>query len=198
MIHPTADISKKAKIGQNTKIWHEAQVREDAEIGSNCIIGKGVYIDKGVKIGNNVKIQNRASIYHGASIEDGAFIGPHVCLTNDKHPRAITPEGSLKTDDDWVVSKILVKKGASIGAGSVILPGIQIGEFAMIGAGSVVTEDIPGYALAYGNPARLKGFVCKCGNKTSKAGEEGNSVILECIGCKEKIKIKKEIFQKAR
>jgi len=164
-IHPTADVSKQAKIGSNTKIWHQCQIRENAVIGENCILGKNVYIDHDVRIGNNVKIQNNCSIYHGSEIEDGVFIGPNVCLTNDKTPRSITKDGKLKEDKDWKVDKTLVKKGASIGTGSVLLPGISIGEFAMIGSGSVVTKDVPDFGLVYGNPAELKGYVDKNGKK---------------------------------
>jgi acetyltransferase-like isoleucine patch superfamily enzyme len=164
-IHSTAEVSKKAVIGKGTCIWNQAQVREGAKIGSDCIISKNVYIDFDVKIGNNVKIQNNSSIYHGVTIEDGVFIGPHVCLTNDKKPRAINNDGSLRKSNDWIVSKTIIKKGASIGAGSIILPGIVIGEYAMIGAGSVVTKNVAPYTLAYGNPAVEKGNACICGEK---------------------------------
>lgn len=166
--HPTAEVSERAKIGKNTKIWHYVQIREGAEIGENCIIGKGVYIDFDVKIGNNVKIQNGVDVYHGVTIEDGVFIGPHVCFTNDKIPRAIDERGNLKSNNDWEVGRILVKKGASIGAGSVILPDITIGEYAMVGAGSVVTKDVPVFALVYGNPAKLHGEVDKSGSIIKK------------------------------
>lgn len=165
MIQKTAIVDKTVKIGKNTKIWHYVQIRENTKIGDNCILGKNVYIDFNVKIGNNVKIQNNSSIYHGSEIEDGVFIGPHVVLTNDKNPRAVNPDLTLKSETDWKVGKIRVKKGASIGARSVILPNLIIGEFAMIGAGSVVTKDVPAYALVYGNPTKLQGYVCKCGFK---------------------------------
>jgi len=164
-IHPTADVSKQAKIGANTKIWNQSQVREGCVIGENCIISKNCYIDFDVKIGNNVKIQNNSSAYHGVTIEDGVFIGPHACLTNDKFPRAINEDGSLKNNSDWEAGKILIKKGASIGACSVILPNVTIGQFAMIGSGSVVTKDVPDFGLVYGNPAKLHGYVDKKGNK---------------------------------
>ena len=163
--HPTAEVSDKAKIGTNTKIWSHTQIRENSIIGDNCILGKNVYIDHDVKIGNNVKIQNNSSIYHGSEIQDGVFIGPHVCLTNDKNPRSINENEEIKTEDDWKVGKILIKKGASLGAGSIILPDTTIGEFAMIGSGSIVTKDIPDFGLAYGNPAKLTGYVDKSGKK---------------------------------
>jgi len=140
-------------------------VREGAHIGVNCIIGKGVYIDAGVSIGDNVKIQNYVSVYHGVTLEDGVFVGPHVCFTNDLHPRAINPDGSLKAADDWVLSETLIRRGAALGANSTIRCGITVGEWAMIGAGSVVTRDVPAYGLVWGNPTRLHGFVCPCGEK---------------------------------
>ena len=171
-IHPTADVSPRATIGAGTRIWHEAQVREGARIGADCIVGKGVYIDAGVSIGSRVKIQNRASIYHGTTIGDGVFVGPHVVFTNDRLPRAITPEGELKTEDDWLVGETHVHDGASIGAASVILPGLTVGRFALIGAGSVVTRDVPDHGIVVGNPARLVGYACRCGARLTLAGNE--------------------------
>ena len=186
-VHPTADVSRHAKLGANIKIWHQCQIRENARIGDNCILGKNVYIDHDVAIGSNVKVQNNASVYFGSKIEDGVFIGPNACLANDKAPRAISKNGKLKTDKDWDAAGITVKKGASIGAGSVILPDVVIGEFAMVGAGSLVTKSVPDYALAYGNPAELKGYVCKCGAKITKIEEKGKNLILYCSKCREKI-----------
>jgi UDP-2-acetamido-3-amino-2,3-dideoxy-glucuronate N-acetyltransferase len=167
-IHKSAEVSPKAKIGNNTSIWNNAQIRENTKIGSNCIISKGVYIDHDVKIGNNCKIQNLVSIFHGVTIENGVFIGPHVCFTNDKRPRAINEDGSLKSAHDWVCEKTRVQKGASIGANSTILPGITIGKFALIGAGSLISKNIPDHALAYGQPAKIHGYVCHCAAKLSK------------------------------
>jgi UDP-2-acetamido-3-amino-2,3-dideoxy-glucuronate N-acetyltransferase len=167
-IHPTADVSPRAEIGAGTRIWHQAQVREGVRIGSDCIVGKGAYVDLDVAIGDNVKIQNYALVYHGATIEDGVFIGPRVCLTNDKLPRAITPDGQLKGADDWDVGPIVVRYGASLGAGALVLPGVTIGRFAMVGAGAVVTRDVPDHGLVVGQPARLIGYVCRCGRRLAR------------------------------
>jgi UDP-2-acetamido-3-amino-2,3-dideoxy-glucuronate N-acetyltransferase len=179
-IHPTADVSPRATLGPGTKVWHQAQVREGAVLGRNCILGKGAYVDFGVSIGDNVKIQNRASVYHGVTLESGVFVGPHAIFTNDKMPRAINPDGSLKSDDDWELGHILVREGASIGAGAIIVTGVTIGRFAMVGAGAVVTKDVPDHGLVYGNPARLQGYVCACGHKLEKATGEAT---WQCPSC---------------
>ncbi len=171
-IHPTAEVSPRARVGAGTRIWHHAQVREGASIGRECILGKNVYIDRDVVIGDRVKIQNNASVYHGVTLEDGVFVGPHACLTNDRYPRAITPDGRLKTDEDWEVMPIRVCRGASIGAGAILLPGITVGPFAVVGAGAVVTRDVPAQGLVVGNPARLVGYVCLCG-RPLQPREEG-------------------------
>lgn len=171
MIHPTADVSPEARIGPGTKVWHEVQVREGAVVGGDCIIGKGAYIGPGVVIGDRVKIQNRASLYPKLTLEDGVFVGPHVCFANDKYPRSITPEGRLITDEDWTPGETLVREGASIGAGAVVLPGVTIGRWAMVGAAALVTADVPEHGLVLGSPARLVGYVCACGRRLER-GEE--------------------------
>jgi UDP-2-acetamido-3-amino-2,3-dideoxy-glucuronate N-acetyltransferase len=171
IIHPTADVSPKAEIGEDTHVWHQAQVREGVRIGRQCILGKGAYVDKDVEIGDRVKVQNYASIYHGVTLEEGVFVGPHVVFTNDRFPRSITPAGKLKGDADWQVSRTLVKYGASVGAGSVVLPGVTIGCFAMVGAGSVVTRSVPDHAIVFGNPARQWGFACCCGRPLVADGD---------------------------
>ncbi|HEX2141556.1 MAG TPA: DapH/DapD/GlmU-related protein [Candidatus Limnocylindria bacterium] len=170
-IHPTADVAAQATIGPGTSIWNQAQVREGARIGAGCIIGKNVYVDAGVVIGDNVKVQNNVSLYHGVTVEDGVFIGPHVCFTNDRLPRAINPDGSLKTDDDWEVSPILVRHGAALGANSTILPGVTIGRWALVGSGSVVTRDVADHELVAGNPARRIGSACSCGQPLRDAAD---------------------------
>ncbi len=181
-IHPTADVSPQALIGNGTRIWHYAQVRERAVLGNQCILGKAVYVDQDVVIGDNVKIQNRASLYQGLMVESGVFIGPHVCFTNDRYPRAITPDGTLKTESDWTVECTHVRYGASIGAGSIILPGVRIGSFAMVGSGSVVTKNVPDQALVVGNPAHIIGYVCRCGRRLQL---NPKSVSWSCATCRE-------------
>lgn len=180
-IHPTAAVSDKARIGDGTRIWNQAQVRENVQIGTQCIIGKDVYVDFDVEIGDNVKIQNGALVYHGTTIEAGVFVGPGAIFTNDKRPRAINPDGSLKGNDDWEVGPTRVCYGASVGAGSVILPGVTVGSFALIGAGAVVTRDVPAHALVVGNPARMLGYVCKC---ATRLVEEGSGKF-HCPACGE-------------
>ncbi|MFC2023127.1 acyltransferase [Chloroflexota bacterium] len=180
-IHSAAIVSPYAEIGAGTCIWHHAQVREGARLGSGCIVGKGVYIDFDVEIGDNVKIQNYALVYHGATIEDGVFLGPHACLTNDKLPRAITPAGVLKGADDWQPNRILVRYGASVGAGAIVLPGVVIGRFAMVGAGAVVTGDVADFGLVVGQPARLVGHVCRCGQRLVHTA----TGVLWCAACQE-------------
>jgi UDP-2-acetamido-3-amino-2,3-dideoxy-glucuronate N-acetyltransferase len=167
-IHPTAEVSSDATIGEGTRVWHHVQIRERVRIGNNCIIGKGVYIDFDVTIGDNCKLQNGVNVYHPAVVEDGVFLGPGVIITNDKLPRAVNPDQTLKTDADWLVDGVLIGRGASVGAGSILLPGIRIGEWAMIGAGSVVTRDVPDFGLAVGNPAKLIGYVCSCGSRLNE------------------------------
>lgn len=195
-IHPTAEVSEGSIIGDGSSIWHHAQVREGTNIGVNCIIGKGVYIDAGVTIGDNVKIQNYVSVYHGVALEDGVFVGPHVCFTNDLRPRAINPDGSLKATDDWVLSETLIRRGAALGANSTIRCGITVGEWAMVGAGSVVTRDVPAYGLVWGNPTRLQGFVCPCGEKLEADDEltrhgmgSAGTVTAVCPKCGRRIEI---------
>jgi UDP-2-acetamido-3-amino-2,3-dideoxy-glucuronate N-acetyltransferase len=197
--HATADVSPEATIGHGTKIWQHCQIREGAIIGRNCVLSKGVYVDSDVHIGNNVKIQNGISIYHGVTLEDGVFCGPHCVFTNDRQPRAINPDGTLKGTDDWIVSKTLVKMGVAIGAHATIVCGVTIGRWAMIGAGAVVTHDVPDYGLVYGNPARLHGFVCACGEKLEVAARtpsKSDATIMICPKCQTRVEIPNTVFER--
>ena len=177
-IHPSSEVSPKATIGEGTQIWMFCQVREGAVIGKECIFGKGVYVDSDVVIGDRVKIQNNVSVYVGVTIEDGVFAGPHVCFTNDKIPRGVNPDMSLKSATDWHVTKTLVKAGAALGANATIVCGITIGKWAMVGSGSVVTKDVPDHALVLGNPARFVAWVCACGERVKIEDDKGT-----CSAC---------------
>ena len=179
-VHPTADVSDKATIGEGTKIWHQAQVREGAVVGKSCILGKGAYVDKGVRIGDFCKLQNGVFVFHGFDLEAGVFLGPGVMLLNDKHPRAINPDGTPKADDDWEVSKGLIGYGAAIGGAAVLLPGVKVGRMALIGAGAVVTRDVPERGIVAGNPARLRGFACDCGHALAPQRVGGNYSCATC------------------
>jgi UDP-2-acetamido-3-amino-2,3-dideoxy-glucuronate N-acetyltransferase len=182
-VHPTAEVSPDAVIGPGTSIWNQAQVREGARIGDGCVIGKNVYVDTGVVIGDRVKVQNNASIYRGVTIEDGVFVGPHVCFTNDRVPRAVNRDGSAKADDDWEVTPIVVRSGAALGANSTVLPGVTVGRWAMVGAGSVVTRDVADHELVVGNPARRLGSACACGQPLRDIG--GRPFSGACPACGE-------------
>ncbi len=197
-IHPTADVADEAVIGDGTSLWHQVQVRPGARIGRNCNLGKGVYVDADVHIGDNVKIQNYVSVYHGVTLEDGVFIGPHVCFTNDLRPRAVNPDMTPKGQSDWDVTQTLVRRGAALGANSTIRCGVTIGEWAMVGSGSMVSRDIPAHGLAYGNPARLHGFVCFCAEPLSKESEEAGVVTARCPSCGQSVEILKETWEMAK
>jgi acetyltransferase-like isoleucine patch superfamily enzyme len=141
-------------------------------IGENCNIGDHCFIESGVVVGNNVTIKNGNMLWEGVTLEDGVFVGPHVFFTNDLYPRSprLPQTRSRYRSREWLRTT-LVRKGASLGAGAVILAGITVGEFAMIGAGAVVTKDVPAYALVFGNPACVKGWVCQCGQPLKFQGE---------------------------
>ena len=156
MIHPTA-IVESDNIGEGTYIWQYCVILHDAIIGKNCNINFNVFIENDVSIGNNVTIKSGVQIWDGITIEDNVFIGPNVTFTNDLKPRS---KQYLNT-----FLETTIKYGASIGANSTIIGGKSVGEFAMIGAGSVVTKNIPAHTLWYGNPAKMEGYVCECGEK---------------------------------
>lgn len=162
-IAPEADVSPSASVGEGTSVWQQATVREDAVVGRNCVIGRGAYLGPGVRLGDNVKVQNLALIYEPAVLGDGAFVGPAVVFTNDTHPRAVTPEGRLKTAEDWEAVGVTVHEGAAIGARAVCVAPVSIGRWSMVAAGAVVTRDVPDFALVAGVPARRIGWVGRAG-----------------------------------
>jgi UDP-2-acetamido-3-amino-2,3-dideoxy-glucuronate N-acetyltransferase len=157
-VHPTAIIDEGAKIGKGTKIWHFCHIMGNSEIGENCSLGQNVFVANDVKLGKNVKVQNNVSIYTGVICEDDVFLGPSMVFTNVSNPRsAVVRKGQYE--------QTIVKKGASIGANATIVCGHTIGEYAFIGAGTVVTKDVPAFALMVGTPARQLGWMSRFGHR---------------------------------
>jgi len=155
-VHESSYVDEGAQIGNDTRIWHFCHVMPEAQIGENCNIGQGVFIAPEVMIGNDVKIQNNVSVYTGVILEDDVFLGPSMVFTN-----VGTPRSHVDRSDQY--ENTHVKKGATIGANATIICGITLGTYSFVGAGAVVTRDVPPYALVYGNPARVHGWVCSCG-----------------------------------
>lgn len=162
--HESSYVDEPCHIGKGTKIWHFSHVMQNCIIGDRCNIGQNVVISPDVVLGNNVKIQNNVSVYTGVVCEDDVFLGPSCVFTN-----VINPRSHVSRKNEY--RKTLLKKGCSLGANSTIVCGHTIGKYALIGAGSVVTKDVPDYALVVGNPARVKGFVCACGEKLDFIGD---------------------------
>lgn len=163
-VHESSYVDAPAEIGDGTKIWHFSHVMTGSTIGRECTIGQNVSVGPRVRIGNRVKIQNNVSVYEGVELEDDVFCGPSMVFTNVVTPRCGTPRN---TSADFAPT--IVRRGATLGANCTIVCGHTIGEFAFVGAGSVVTSDVPPYALVYGNPARVRGYACECGVRLSIA-----------------------------
>jgi acetyltransferase-like isoleucine patch superfamily enzyme len=170
-IHPEAQVDSRAEVDASVVAWAGTHVREHARIGANTSLGQYVYVGPGAVIGANCKVQNGAMIYEPAEVADGVFIGPRVVLTNDRHPRAITPDGIAKTTDDWDAVGVVVEYGASIGAGAICVAPISIGTWATVAAGAVVVNDVPAYAIVAGVPARRIGWVGRAGVPLVRSGE---------------------------
>ena len=162
-IQQSADVHRRATVGKGTTVGDLTQVCDDAVIGEDCVIGRGAYIGPGVMIGDRCKIQNHALVYEPAFVENGVFIGPAVVFTNDYFPRAIRPDGELKSADDWEPVGVHVGEGASIGARAVCIAPVSIGRWVMVAAGAVVTRDVPDFALVAGVPARQVRWVGHAG-----------------------------------
>jgi acetyltransferase-like isoleucine patch superfamily enzyme len=162
-IAPTADVDARAGIGAGSRIWHLAQIREDASLGRNCTVGRGAYVGPGVVLGDNCKLQNHALVYEPARLGAGVFVGPAAVLTNDEYPRAVTPDGRLKSGEDWTAVGVVVGEGAAIGARAVCVAPVTVGRWALVAAGAVVTKDVPDFALVVGVPARRIGWVGRAG-----------------------------------
>ena len=161
----SAEVADGAVIGDGTTLWHLCQVREHAVLGDGCVIGRGAYIGPGVRMGDHCKVQNHALVYEPAVLGDGVFIGPAVVLTNDTYPRAVNPDGSLKSAADWDAVGVTIDEGASIGARAVCVAPVRVGAWALVAAGAVVTADVPAHALVAGVPARQVGWVSRAGHR---------------------------------
>lgn len=177
--HETAIIDEGCRIGKGTKIWHFSHIMSNCKIGENCNIGQNVVVSPEVILGNNVKVQNNISIYTGVVCEDDVFLGPSMVFTN-----VINPRSAIIRKDKYFITK--VKKGASIGANATIVCGNEIGEYAFIGAGSVVTKNVPAYALVVGNPAKHTGWMSEYGHRL----HFNNEGIAVCPESKEKYILK--------
>jgi len=170
--HETACVDEGARIGDGTKIWHFCHVAAGAKIGEGCSLGQNVFVAGGAKVGSRVKIQNNVSVYAGVTIEDDVFLGPSCVLTNVSNPRSqIVRRG--------IYEKTVIRRGATIGANATIVPGIEIGRYALIAAGAVVTKDVPDYALMIGLPTKQRGWVSRHGHPLNDPGPDGVTVCPE-------------------
>jgi UDP-2-acetamido-3-amino-2,3-dideoxy-glucuronate N-acetyltransferase len=164
-IHPSADVAGDAEVGPGTAIGDRTRVGRGAAIGAGVEIGRDALIDDGVRVGDATRIHDGVLVYRGATLEDAVFVGPGAIITNDRFPRAITSTRDVDDLTDAGPAAVLLRSGCSIGAGAVIVAGIEVGRFATVGAGGIVTRDVPGHALVAGNPARRLGWVCACGHR---------------------------------
>ena len=182
-IHESSYVDEPCEIGKGTKIWHFSHIMSGCKIGENCNIGQNVVISPDVEIGNNVKIQNNVSVYTGVVCEDDVFLGPSCVFTN-----VINPRSFISRKNEY--RKTVVKKGASIGANATIICGHDIGKYAFVAAGSVVTKDVPDYALVMGNPAKIKKYVCECSEEMKWTDSK-----FTCPKCGKRYILKKDIVQ---
>lgn len=165
-----ADVEPGAEVGAGTHVWQLATVRSGARVGRDCVIGRSAYVGPGVVVGDRCKIQNQALVYEPAVLGDGCFVGPAVVFTNDTHPRAVLPDGRLKTEADWQAVGVVLHEGASVGARAVCVAPVTIGRWAMVAAGAVVVRDVPDFALVAGVPARRIGWVGRTGEPLEPIG----------------------------
>ncbi len=157
-VHESSYVDEGAEVGVGTKIWHFCHLMPGSRLGRGCNVGQNVFIASDVVVGNNVKIQNNVSLYTGVIIEDDVFLGPSMVFTN-----VVNPRSHVARKDEYRTT--LVKQGATIGANATVLCGVTLGRYAFVGAGAVITRDVPDYALVYGTPARVRGWMCQCGVK---------------------------------
>ena len=174
--HETTCIDDGAVIGAGTRIWHFSHIMSNSTIGKNCNLGQNVVVSPDCVVGDNVKIQNNVSVYTGVTLEDNVFCGPSMVFTN-----VINPRSQIERKNEY--KKTLVKRGATIGANATIICGNTLGQYCFIGAGSVVTREVPDYGLVVGNPGRLRGYVCYCGDKLKFGVDETDVSGVVCDSC---------------
>jgi UDP-2-acetamido-3-amino-2,3-dideoxy-glucuronate N-acetyltransferase len=174
--HETAVIDLPCRIGSGTKIWHFSHIMRDCIIGERCNLGQNVVVSPGCTIGAGCKVQNNVSIYTGVTLEEDVFCGPSMVFTNVINPRAFIERKSE-------YRPTLVKRGASIGANATVLCGVTVGRYALIGAGAVVLRDVPDYAIVYGNPGRVRAWVCWCGIRLELGVDPSGDETAECAAC---------------
>ncbi len=173
-VHESSYVDQPSEIGEGTKIWHFCHIMAGAKIGRRCVLGQNVMVSPGVIIGDGVKIQNNVSLYTGVILEDDVFVGPSAVFTN-----VLTPRSHVSRKHEF--QQTLVRRGATIGANATVVCGVVIGRYAFVGAGAVVTHDVPDHALVYGNPARMRGWMCECGVRLPDPGQHG---VIECGACR--------------
>lgn len=186
-IHETSIIDEDVEIGEDTRVWQWCHIASGAKIGRNCVLGQNVYVGVGVKIGDGVKIENNVSVFESVTLEADVFCGPGCVFTNVKRPRSALV---------GVKKRTLVQKGATIGANATVVCGVTIGKYVFVGAGAVVTKNVLDYGMIYGNPAKLRGWVCECGGCIYEIGEyfgAGFHATLACSDCGKMYEIEKGV-----
>ncbi|KPL88730.1 acyltransferase [Levilinea saccharolytica] len=173
-VHESSYVDDGAQVGAGCKIWHFCHISAGAELGEGCNLGQNVFVASGVRLGRGVKVQNNVSIYTGVEVEDDAFLGPSMVFTN-----VVNPRSHVNRKDEY--RRTHVGRGATIGANATIVCGVSLGRYAFVGAGAVVTRDVPDYALVYGSPARVRGWMCACGVQMEFA--DGSSARGVCPAC---------------
>ncbi len=178
-VHESSYVDDGVEIGEGTKIWHFCHIMGNTKIGKDSSFGQNCVVGPNVTVGNNVKVQNNVSIYDGVEIEDDVFCGPSMVFTN-----VINPRSHISRKHEY--KKTLLKKGSTVGANATIVCGHNLGKYSFVGSGSVVTKNIPDYAMVYGNPARIKGWMCQCGVKLADGEKQEENKELSCreCGCK--------------